>query len=437
MKQMAVWCLVLILTFFAGFFAHLLFEKNSVSDSQYMKQGLISPQVQNTENINIIKKDKDFWNANKQSDVSSFTNAEFSYEAIATELEMFVKSTRGNMTFSEISRLYALVGEVSEDKLLGLLQKFSIDSLENDNAAFSVLFNKYAEHAPSEAINFILTEISDKSAQGVYIGSVLKSMAKETPLLAYEHFLNYSSSSANASNRKQAILDGSLVSIFQNMAEYDNALAIDKLIELNQQGYDVDIAILGLTNAFESQLDFTSLLVQLQVENNDALENSVIYQWTRNNPEQIGAWLTEEYSGNRYNEIHQELIESWSNVDPKSAADWAVAHSQPDQLKGNINSIMRNWGYDNPDEAVEWFVLQPAEVYNQNTFTEFLKSVVYREPQFASRYLHYIDDEQNRSLISQQIYQGFKRTNTAQAKAFLEQSPFRDDILEVDELINK
>jgi len=52
-------------------------------------------------------------------------------------------------------------------------------------------------------------------------------------------------------------------------------------------------------------------------------------------------------------------------------------------------------------------------------------------------YMSYLDSKKDQQRLSETIYQGLKRKSTQQANDFLEQSPFKDEILEFDEYLKK
>ncbi|TDF37481.1 hypothetical protein EYS14_15135 [Alteromonadaceae bacterium M269] len=67
----------------------------------------------------------------------------------------------------------------------------------------------------------------NENVQSAYISIALTSIAKQDPIAAYEHFLQHSNQKAGIANRNQAILTGSLLVIFENLAKQDSALAIE------------------------------------------------------------------------------------------------------------------------------------------------------------------------------------------------------------------
>jgi hypothetical protein len=193
----------------------------------------------------------------------------------------------------------------------------------------------------------------------------------------------------------------------------------------------------GLTQALESKQEFIDLLTLTESIDNLDVERAIIGKWTQSAPEEVGAWLLEDYTGNRYDEIEERLILNWSRVDREQSAQWMLANSRPEKLSRNVASFVGSWGYENPTEALQWFNQQSADIYNQSSLSSFLGSVAYSHPEFAVNHLSLIESEKGRSSVAQSIYQGLKRNSVSKAEAFLEQSSFRDEILKLDARINQ
>ncbi|WP_147318231.1 hypothetical protein [Salinimonas sediminis] len=219
---------------------------------------------------------------------------------------------------------------------------------------------------------------------------------------------------------------------FAGLAKLDMALAIDKLNELNQLGYRLSTLVWGLTQALESKHDFVDLLTLTKAIDDHEVEESIIQEWARKSPEEVGAWLVEDYSGNRYDELKSKFINNWSYQDREKSGDWLTAHTTQDKLDDDVVNFMRSWSWHSPEAAMEWFKQQPEKVHNQRNFGEFINSVAVSQPQFAAKYLGFVDSKTKQADISRSIYRGLKRRSTSLATAFLEQSPLKNDILELE-----
>ena len=44
---------------------------------------------------------------------------------------------------------------------------------------------------------------------------------------------------------------------------------------------------------------------------------------------------------------------------------------------------------------MQWFTKQPDAIYNQKTFADFVNDAAYRQPQFAMKYMSYLDSEKD------------------------------------------
>lgn len=232
-------------------------------------------------------------------------------------------------------------------------------------------------------------------------------------------------------------LTGSLMPIFSSLAKQDLSLAIDKLYELNKLGHKLMLPMWGLTQNLESKQEFVDLLTLTKSLDNHEIEEGIISNWTRHNPEEVGAWLLEDYDGERLEQLKDNFILTWASNDREKSGNWLIDNTAPDKVQRKVVNFLRSWAWDEPKAAMQWFSKQPNAIYNQKTFAEFINDAASSNPQFAMNYMSYLDSKKDQQRLSETIYQGLKRRSTQQAKDFLEQSPFKDEILEFDEYLKK
>jgi hypothetical protein len=437
MKRIPIWLITFTLAFIAGFFTSKVFEKKQISYPLASKQN-VTPTNQKEKQVSIyVSGNKKTPTVESEQNSTSGASTQLSLVALTEELESYANNGAGGLAFSELSRLYLIVGNLPDDQVLELMRTFFIDNIEDDSSIFSVLFSKYIEANSEAALDFVSDEITDTNLRSRYLGQVVDSIAKTDPIAAYEYVLQDIDAKDGLTDRNQIAMTSSLYSVFESLAKRDRLLAIDKLNELSQLGHSITIPALGLTQALESKQEFINFLTMTKSIDNHEIERAAIGKWTRSNPEEVGAWLIRDYTGNRYDEIEERLIQNWSYIDREKSADWMITNSRPEKLSKNLANFVGNWGYDNPTEAMQWFKQQSVEIYNQNTLSDFLGSVAYSHPQFAVNHLRSIEGEKGRSRVAQSIYQGFKRNSSSKAEAFLEQSPFREEILKLDASINR
>lgn len=335
------------------------------------------------------------------------------------------------LLFSDIANLYIFIANLSKSDITGLLRNLSVENAQTNATALNILFSRYAEMNPLAAIEFAVTQVPNTSNKTAFLTVGLVSLAKQDPLAAYDNYLQISNTLPNQSSRDNYVLKGTLMTIFSSLAEQDMPLAIDKLRQMSQSSGQVLMPVYGITQALETQQDYTDLLTLTSKIDNHEIEQHIIaqWQWTRQNPEQVGEWLLNTYSDNRFDELKSSFISAWSQQNRNKCGDWLVAHSAPDKVAEDVVNFLRAWSWDNPEAAMTWLEQQPTNVYNQNVFSQFLGDVAFSQPQFTARYLNFVDSEKQRSAIAFRIYQGLKRKSTSQAAEFLNQSDFKDDIL--------
>jgi hypothetical protein len=332
-----------------------------------------------------------------------------------------------------MANLYLFVGDLSEAQLIAIVQDLSSANIKENKAAFSILYSRYAEINPTAALDFAMTNIADQDLKNALLSTSLINLASQDPLAAYERFVSLTSSRQSTAGIKKMQLSGSLIATFSSLAKQDLSLAIDKLNEIIELGYSARMPVMGLTDHIDSKQDFVDLLVLTEALNNHVVEEGIIDKWASQNPEQVSDWLLEEYAGENLERLKDSFVRAWSYHDREGSGNWLVDNTASDKVGQKVVKFLDSWSWDNPEAAMQWFSKQPNAVYNQKTFSEFINDAAFLNPQFATKYMSYLDGEKPKEELAKRIYQGFKRNSTQQANDFLEQSPFKDEILEFDE----
>ena len=417
----------LTLAFTVGYFAHAFFSPIQVDTAKYGK--LCSVKGSDWEGHSIGISDTVELRPESEQTNTDSKKDKLPLDALTARLQSLTHGDPKALLFSDIANLYIFIANLSESDITGFLRNLSVENAETNATALNILFSRYAEMNPLAAIEFAVTQVPNTSNKTAFLTVGLVSLAKQDPLAAYDNYLQISNTLPNQSSRDNYVLKGTLMTIFSSLAEQDMPLAIDKLRQMSQSSGQVLMPVYGITQALETQQDYTDLLTLTSKIDNHEIEQHIIAQWTRQNPEQVGEWLLNTYSDNRFDELKSSFISAWSQQNRNKSGDWLVAHSAPDKVAEDVVNFLRAWSWDNPEAAMTWLEQQPTNVYNQNVFSQFLGDVAFSQPQFTSRYLNFVDSEKQRSAIAFRIYQGLKRKSTSQAAEFLNQSDFKDDIL--------
>lgn len=434
MKQI-VWFISIALAFAAGYFTHTLRPLSQIADSQLRERNSII--AESTDGEGFTEASSSGLEPISSEVVATNTDKKLSTKTLTKQLNAITTGDPMGLSFSDFAALYQFIAELTELEVLALIREYSSQNIEKNNTAFSALFSRYVEINPTEAIDFVLNELDDENIKKAFLTMGITALSKQDPLAAYDYFLKLNEAGLNKSMSDQHMLSSSLLGTFAGLAKQDMALALDKLYELNQLGFQIYMPMHGITKELESKQEFLDLLNLTQSFDDHEIEEAIIRQWTSKNPEQVGAWLIEEYTGDRYEEIKSRFVRSWSYQDREKSGDWLIAHSAPEKLRGDVEDFMRSWGWEEPEAAMQWFMKQPKNVYNQRNFGDFLKNIAMSQPKFAIKYLSLVDNEKTQSSISYSIYYGLKSKSTSQADAFLEESSFKDDILELAAKINR
>ena len=425
------WCIAILLAFSAGYFTSSYSSKKPLADEQ--AKGV---EVEGVEAIN--NQPASFLNTTEQT---SFNNAsEHKYtektptiKALAQQLKAITGDDPASLTFSGKARLYGFIGDLSEVELRALVETLTSTNIKENTATLSLLFRRYSEINPTAALEYAKSGMEGSELRDSFVELSLSNLGKQNPLAAYNQFLSIAGTHQSNGGIRQRMLQGSLFHTFSALAKQDMALAIDKLSELNELGYKVEMSVWGLAENLASKQDFVDLLTLTETIDNNAVAEGIIDKWAQKKPEEAGAWLLESYTGDRADQLKDRFVQAWANHDKEKSGNWLVENTAPEQINKKVVNHLRNWGWENPEAAMQWFAKQPSAVYNQNTFGEFINNIAYINPKFAVKYMHYLDSEAQQQRLSSIIYGSLKDTNPQQAKAFLTQSPYKNEILEFEE----
>lgn len=425
------WCIAILLAFSAGYFTSSYSSRKPLADEQAK-----DVEIEGVEAIN--NQPASFLNTTEQT---SFNNAsEHKYtektptiKALTQQLKAITGEDPTSLTFSGLARLYDFIGSLSEGELRALVETLTSTNIKENTATLSLLFKRYSEINPAAALEYAKSGMEGSKLRNYFVRLSLSSLGKQNPLAAYNQFLNIAGTHQSNGGIRQQMLQGSLSDTFSALAKQDMALAIDKLSELNELGYKVEMSVWGLAQNLASKQDFVDLLTLTETIDNNAVAEGIINKWAQKNPEEAGAWLLESYTGDRADQLKDSFVRAWANHDKEKSGNWLVENTAPERINKTVVNHLRDWGWENPEAAMQWFAKQPSAVYNQNTFGEFINNIAYLNPKFAVKYMHYLDSEAQQQRLSSIIYGSLKDTNPQQAKAFLAQSPFKTEILEFEE----
>ena len=427
MRNIVTGMCIALLAFSAGFIVsqqlstrELPTEKQKVQDSDKL-------DVADTHSVNSDINSEIANTVRKSDELNSPVSHPLS--DIAEQIKILTYDGPQSLTFSNLAQLYSLAAELSEFALLELMKEYFNTESEQDNTAFMLLFGRYAELNPKEALDFVTNEVIDDTIGMFAQSSALYHLAKQDPIAAFNYF-EQNSKAINSRGGRPFL--GVPANIFSELATKNMSLAIDKLQRLNDQGYDLFTAIGGITQTIDSKQEFIDLLAMTKSIESFEVESEIISNWTAQNPEQVANWLTTEYHGDRHAELKNKVFQRWFRTDKIESANWMLANASPDRLHKDVNSIVSRWGIDNPESALKWFSQQPIEIYNQTTFASFLKTTAHMHPRFTAANIHHVQNERERSHIASSVYSSLKNKNVSEAQAFLDQSPFKDEILKFE-----
>ena len=308
-----IWIVCVLLAFTAGYFVNHFSSETLSLDAQ--PQAPISAPKDATDNNNVVTSNTTAFTPSTNTVESENDVGVPTTDEIAQQLKALIGSNPMALTFSEMANFYSFVGELSEVQLLAVIQELSNTGVKENQSALMMLFSRYTEINAAAAIDFAKTEIGDERLQSAMLNISLISLAQQDPLASYDHFIRLTDAQQNIARASNMHLTGSLMPIFSSLAKQDLSLAIDKLYELNKLGHKLMLPMWGLTQNLKSKQEFVDLLTLTKSLDNHEIEEGIISNWTRHNPEEVGAWLLEDYDGERLEQLKDNFILTWASND--------------------------------------------------------------------------------------------------------------------------
>lgn len=101
-------------------------------------------------------------------------------------------------------------------------------------------------------------------------------------------------------------------------------------------------------------------------------------------------------------------------------------------MKDSVQNIIQSWGFSDPESSFNWLSKQSPAIYNQESVHTFFQYTAYSHPEFVDQRLDMLESRQERTNIARQVYQSIKRKSIERAEAYLEQSPYKEGIKQLE-----
>ncbi|MCM8529745.1 MAG: hypothetical protein NE330_01175 [Lentisphaeraceae bacterium] len=334
-----------------------------------------------------------------------------------------------NMDMSAFAESYNLIKDLSEEELLEALGMFT-DGTKNpaDLMPIMLILGKYAEYNPQNAMAYYKENAKTPQDKMMLLSSVVGSWAKTDPEGAYDWYMNDKKENPSANSGMMGGQTFGVLQIFQGLAKNDMSSAIEKLKKLDGVGFESQMAIAGITGSLKTKDDFVNFFEEAKDFDNDKAKSKALAAWAMRNPEEAIDWtqgLDDEKTKKTYN---RQIFNGWMNSNPQEAANWYMETADDKSKDKYVSQIVQNWSWRNPEQAMTW-VEEQEGIKKEESIESIIRSSTYQNPQFAIDNLDKIKNKKKQKNITRNIYSQMRQTNKTKAEEFINNSPYKEDVL--------
>ena len=327
---------------------------------------------------------------------------------------------------ASVSKAYSLVSKFSEQQVSDALMEMEGKLNSPKNAIYlNLLISRYAELDPLGAIDFIGNNISSPWAKSSSLGAAVSTWSKRDPTGAYYWAVD------NPESENDFMSSYKYSSIFKGLAKQDVNDAYSKLSGITNQGTNFHMAARGIAAVLDDSESFSTFYQQVKGLGAKRVVNSAITTWVNNDPMEVANWLENMEENKDKREMQDATLSQWVLSEPVQAVTWYMNQGYGGDTQSYANKVASSWGRTDPKQTLEWINQQPnidKEIVTQN----LLQSSVYSNIQFAIDNTELLSSEKNKKNISQKIYFYLKRSNKEQADKFVNDSLYKDYLLNTD-----
>lgn len=395
---------------------HRLFEQSKVED-----------------NAAQLKEYPNFKKVNKVENLTTPSIEKPDLNKLVVDLKGLLGGRKIYLDMASIAKAYFLIENLNKEELLHTLNLMKDELIKPNNMQIlSLLIGQFASFDPIEATRFIDEFIDSPQANTAAMMSVLSSWVKEDPVSAYYWYVD-----PNNDHDSNGIFSSfELLSIFNGLAARDVNGAFDKLTELDSAGKDINMAVMGFSQSIENKEDFIQFIGRSDELDNPNVKNSLISSWVSKSPSEVIEWSEAIEDQKQQNKMQSTIFTTWSSVEPENAANWYIEKASADEKQSHANKIIQMWSMSAPNAALTWLD-QQTTFDTQESITELLTSSTYSNPKFAMDNLERLTNDKDKANISFSIYQSLERISTKKAQEFITSSPYKNDIIEKQQKIEK
>lgn len=400
------------------------FGSNGAVFSTQVQDGGLQVVANNVLQTSDIKGSKELYQPIQNSDQVENRDTEvFNLEDINQKIRALDIET---YSLKELAQLYHLLSQVADADLKRVLSQLPDEFSNATFSSYAYLLSRLARIDGESALQLLQTANFDKH----YIEALQASLfASWIGVDAEKAMANYFVILDQLPNKK---LGFSGQRIFQALAQQNLSMAIEKVVQLQNEGFDIGFAFMGISSDFTEQSQYEAMMNQVLQLDKPALLDKAFSAWANKQPEEAATWVHQVTDSAVKASLNRSVYFSWSRKNFEQAANWYFAQLNSGNRQKDLASLIRSSiSIDNPQQLLSWVEKQP-QINLDQARSKVIRNVVHSAPEFAEQNLDLVIGQRNKESVAWSIYAAYKRISTKKAQQYLSSSPYRESIEETE-----
>ncbi len=291
-----------------------------------------------------------------------------------------------------------------------------------------LLFSQWAKTDAPAAAEAVLKYTRDSFSRSLCLSNIMARWVEFDPDAAWAH---YEERLMPSSGRVGS--QGIESHLFSALGRQDFGKALERLTDITRPQIR-ERALAGLSEvAFKDPALQEQLWAAIDREEDDGLRlralGAASYQWALREPQECAAWLAQETSllTDERQFYQNALSQAWMKSSPQQAVEWLLSWAEgPADQENAVRRFASVQDYLPPKELLDWADGLPAELRSDAVFRTTAEQLTARDPSLAIRAAAQIEEQPVRTQSIKSVYRQWVRTDPERARAWRDQSPYRN-----------
>jgi hypothetical protein len=324
----------------------------------------------------------------------------------------------GMMNFRQMLRAIAPLAELDDAQLqeaLGEVEK-TVRDPQQKMMFYSILLGQWAESDGKAAMAYAEEKLSGNPMMDFGVkGGIVGAWARRDPDAAWRWFQTERKPSENEQRDRMQ-----LTMIFAGMAGNNLDTALSRLEGLDDQSRAM--ALSGIANSATDETSRRRLLdraTSLPTEQKNQLRQGLIQQWVMMDADEALKWVR-SLPSDEQKPLRDSAGSMMMMMRPAAGADLLLEGAEEKDKPGIYDRVVGQWAFQDSRAAGEWLMKQPQGPDLDGARRTYAMAVAQKDPAAAMDWAKSVQNDEQRALSVEQIFQQWRGKDAAAAEAALD-----------------